>query len=659
MSELGAFDDEDEPGMVPTQDGQPVTSSPDETGEGDEHVQALGELVRLMGVNNIAEDLTEDELGKIATQVCDGVDIDEASREEWKQRTQAGMDLALQKASPKSWPWQNAANIRFPLMTTASIQFAARAYPAIIADSQVVKAQVLGADPTGQRKQTAERVANHMSWQCLTEMKEWEPDVDRMLHNLPIVGCGFKKTYFSPELGRSRSDFVTAMNLIVNMAAPALAVAPRITHCFALYPDQIESRFRSEQFLEFTYHAPANENDDKLAPQDFYEQHTRLDIDKDGYAEPYIVTVHKDEQKVCRIKANFDHDGIRVDPKTGKVIGIDPIQYFTKIPFIPHPDGGFYDIGFAWLLSPLNEAINTIINQLLDAGTLANTGGGFIGSGLRLKGGTLRFSPGEYKEVDVPGGTAKENIVPLTFPEPSAVLFQMLGLMIDSGKEVASVKDVLTGDAKAANASPTTTIALIEQGLKVFTAIYKRIHRAMKEEYSKLFRLNQMYLDEAGIAAFRYDGPPIKPDDYKGQPSDIVPVSDPTMVSDMQKMARATFLQGFLGKGLNDQAILLRIFQAAGIDNIPELFPQPKTGPDAKDLAQFAELSAKVDQMHADAENKRANAMKALADAEAAGGNIDLAHLRLILDTLTVHADVQQNQQQAAQQAQQPQAVAA
>lgn len=617
--------------------------------EPDTHVDVLHELLRLKDVPNIADELSKDQLSKIGSDVQEGVEIDLDSREEWEVRTRAGMDLALQKADPKSFPWPGSANIRFPLMTTAAIQFNARAYPAIISDNAVVKSQVLGPDPQGQRKVIADRVAAHMSWQCLTQMDEWEPGVDTMLVNIPIVGCGFKKTYFSPELGRNRSDFVGAFDLIVNWSVPSLAVAPRITHRFTLYPDQIESRVRSGAFVDFDYQPPTDNSQDEDGAQEFYEQHRRVDLDDDGYSEPYIVTVHKETKSVCRIKANWDEDSIRVNPATGEVVGIDPIQYFTKIPFIPHPDSGFYDVGFAWLLSPLNEAINTLINQLLDAGTLANTGGGFIGSGLRLKGGTIRFSPGEYKEVDVPGGTAKENIVPLTFPEPSTVLFQMLGLLIDAGKEVASVKDVLMGSEPKGNTPATTTIAIIEQGLKVFTAIYKRIHRALKDEYAKLYRLNQKYLDPEMQQAFASEGPPVQAGDYKGKPSDIIPVSDPTMVSDMQKMARAEFLKGFLKTGLNDGAILQRIFSSAGIENIPELMPPPKQGPTPQELAAFAELQAKIGDLNAGADLKRAQAMKAIADAEAVEPGQQLEIYRAFLDTLTANHDASIAQQQADQ----------
>lgn len=601
---------------------------------------------------NLAKDMKPEELTEIGSRVCREAQIDEDSRNLWKQRTQKGMDLALQESKAKTFPWPNAANIKAPLMTVSAIQFNARAYPAIVAGNDVVKAQITGADPGGHKRARADRVSAHMSWQCLTEMKEWEPQIDSMLTALPIVGCAFKKTYRDAALNRNRSDYCSAFDIIVNMAAPSLEVAPRITHEFSLYPYQIEERIRTGQFLKFDYgtvnatgedERPNRRTDpqDEDAPHLFYEQHRRLDLDEDGYAEPYIVTVHKETEETCRITAGYDADGILVDQGTGKVIAIEMHQYFTKVPFIPNPDGGFYDVGFAWILAPLNNAVNTVINQILDAGTLANTGGGFIGSQLRLKGGTIRFNPGEFKEVDVPGGVVKDNIVPLTFPGPSEVLFKMLGLLIEMSKEVANVKDVLTGEAPpGANTPATTTLALIEQGLKVFTAIYKRIHRAMKEEFGKLYKLNCQYFDPQMYAAFT-DVPEVSADDYKGDPLDIIPVSDPTMVSDMQRLARAEFLQRYIGmQGVNSMAIVQRQWEAAGIANIEELIA-PQQGPPPEMLAKVAQLTAEIEQMHANTDNLKAQAIKTLAEAEGLGADKQLNIYRAMLDTISAHNDAQ------------------
>lgn len=639
---------------------------PDPSGDGyegedhpDQHVFTLDELQARILVTNLADDpdrpMSDEELTKIGSRVVRETKIDDDSRESWRKRTEAGFSLAMQENKAKTFPWANAANIQFPLMTTAAIQFAARAYPAIVAGNDVVKAQITGADPQGLKRARADRVAAHMSWQCLTEMPEWEPGVDRMLHALPIMGCVFKKTYFDPTLGRNRSDYVSAFDFIVNSSALSIEVAPRCTHRITLYPYQIEERFRSGVFRKFKYgspspsdtekkqgQAPVDPNDDD-APHEFYEQHRRLDLDDDGYSEPYIVTVHKDTEEVCRIVAGYGEDGIIVDKSNGKIVAIEPRKFFTKIPFIPNPEGGFYDVGFAWLLSPLNRAIDTIINQLLDAGTLANTGGGFIGSQLRLKGGTMRFSPGEYKEVDVPGGIVKDNIVSLTFPGPSEVLFKLLGMLIESGREVASVKDVLTGDAPGggANTPATTTLALIEQGLKVFTAIYKRIHRGMKEEFGKLYKLNRQYFDPTMYAAFT-DIPEISADDYKGDPIDIIPVSDPSMVSDMQKLARAEFLERFKeSPGMNPMAINQRQLEAAGIPNIEELFAKQQ-GPTPEALAHYAELEATIANMNAKTQQMEAQAVLLLAQAEQLEPAAQLEAIKVWISSFTAHNDAAQ-----------------
>ena len=477
---------------------------------------------------NIAEDLDKELLTKIGVRVVREYDIDETSRSDWKTKTEQAMDLAMQVAKEKQYPWPKAANVIYPLMTTAAIQFAARAYPAIVANRSVVKGVVVGNDdgepainpqtgqpatqpgPDGQpqpvwqvqpgeKQNRADGIGEHMSWQLLDEQSEWEPETDAMLHILPIVGCDFRKSYFDPGKGRNSSLRVPAMHLCINYHAKSLETAPRVTEEIKYYPIEIEEQQRAGLFLEPEQPygmADDAQNGDEDAPHVFLEQHRWWDLDEDGYPEPYIVTVHKRSQKVVRIVARYDADGIQFSQLTHKIVKIDPVQYYTKYDFLPNPDGGIYGVGFGQLLRPLNEAVNTTLNQLLDAGTLANTGGGFIGKGLSMNAGAIRFVMGEYKVVNVTGGTLRENIVPMQFPGPSPVLFQLLGMLIDAGREVAAVKDVLTGDAQGkASMSPTTTLALIEQGLKVFTAIYKRIHRSLKAELNKLYRLNRIYGD--------------------------------------------------------------------------------------------------------------------------------------------------------------------
>ena len=487
------------PSLPPTHDANTaIVASTTHAGPDMEQADLLRRWIMTV---NIAEELDDTELGDIGMRVQREYEIDDGTRSEWKDRYRRWMDRALQIIEPKTYPWPGASNVLFPLMTTASVQFAARAYPAIVMGRNVVKGVVVGADKDDAKKLRAERVGGYMSWQILDEMEDWESDTDKLLHVLPIVGCMFRKTYFDPGTQQNVSELVSALRVCVNYHAKSFSRVPRITEEIDLYPIEIEENIRSGKFLDHDYALEGmTDGNDEDAPVEFLEQHRRMDLDNDGYAEPYIVTVLKQTGRVARIVADYDMDGVMFGPEH-RVRRINPVTYYTKYDFIPNFDGGIYGIGFGHLLYPINEAINSTLNQMLDAGHLANTGGGFIGSGISMSAGSVRFQPGEYKTVNSTGPDLKSNIVPLPFAEPSAVLFQLLGFLVEAGKDVAAIKDILMGNQPAGNVPATTVLALIEQGMQVFSAIYKRVHRSLKSEYSKLYRLNRLYMDET--AKFR------------------------------------------------------------------------------------------------------------------------------------------------------------
>lgn len=577
-------------------------------------------LTGMMRAVNIAEDLEEDDLSKIGRRVVDEYKIDKQSRAEWEERNKLAMDLAMQVAEPKMSPWPGASNIKFPLLTEAAIQFAARAYPAIVQGKDVVKGKVIGSDdgvpvagpdgqqtmvadpnggepqpqwqvPPGAKRSRADRIARHMSYQLIEEMEDWEEDTDKLLHMLPIIGCVFRKTYFSREKGQNVSELIPAMKLVVNNGARSLETVPRITQEFELYPYQITERVRGGLFLDVELGRPQGANAaDEDAEHQFLEQHRFIDLDKDDYPEPYIVTVHKDTAQVVRVVANYDEDSV-IFNASGEVAKIQRIEYFTKYSFLPSPTGEFYDIGFGSLLYPINEGVNSSLNQMLDAGHLHVAGGGFIAKGARIKSGVLKFKPGEWKKAESVGGKLKDAIVPLKLPEPSPVLFQLLGLLIDAGKSISSVKDVLTGEAPSAHNTPaTTTLAMIEQGLQVFTAIYKRVYRAEKRELKKLFRLNQRYLPEKSYFTVLDEPEAIAQKDYNGDDVDVVPVADPSVVSSMQKLARAEFLSQYRDDPLVDPIeVRRRIFDHAGIEDVDNLL--------VKQMPQNPEILQQADEI--------------------------------------------------------------
>jgi chaperonin GroES len=553
------------------------------TPEAEQHPAEL--LRSFIGVDNIAPKLDKEVVNKIGPEVVRGYDIDKASRSEWEKQTNTAMDLAMQVAQEKSFPWPKAANVKYPLITTAAIQFSARAYPAIVRGADVVKGEVLGPDPDGAKKQRADRIGRHMSYQVLEEVPDWDEDVDKLLMRMSIVGCEFRKTYFDTMMGLNCSDLVPAKFVVYNHKTP-FAKLRRITHELYPFKNEIIEKQRGGIWSEVQLGLPAGEDNDEDGAFEFLEQHCWYDLDDDGYKEPYVVTVKKDSGEVARIAARFDEDGILLNGK-GEIAKIEPVEYWTKFAFMPNPDGGSYDVGLGLLLNPINETVNTVLNQILDAGTLANTGGGFLGSGLKMKGGAARFVPGEFKPVDNPGGDIAKNIYHMQFPGPNPVLFNLLGLLIEAGKDISSVKDILTGDSQSPNQTATTTLALIEQGQKVFSAIYKRVHRSLKQEFKKLYRLNKLYLQPEDYYRFQDKVEPIYLEDYQGDDTDVAPVSDPTLVSDAQELTRAEALMKFSGDPMINQVALRQGYlRALKVQNIEELLDTSKNPPPPMDPQQ-------------------------------------------------------------------------
>lgn len=547
-------------------------------GEAEEdRADSLATLLRYLEIaetdGNLAPEIADEELANIGARVKREHDIDKASRKEWEDKNKVAMELAMQIVQAKNYPWPGAANVKYPLLTTAAMQFAARAYPAIVPGTSIVKGKVIGEDESGEKRSRANRVGQHMSYQLIEEMEEWEEDTDKLLHVLPIVGCAFRKSYFSPSMGRNVSELVFADHLVVNYWTVSLERAPRISHRFQLYPHEITERMRDGRFVEFDYGRSPDGGDDDEAPHWFIEQHRTIDLDGDGYPEPYIVTIHEEQSRVCRIVPRFEAEGVRLSDD-GRILGIDPLHYFTKYGFIPAPDGSFYDLGFGALIGPISETINATINQMLDAGHLQNVGGGFIDSDLRLKksAGTVRLRLGEYRRVTTQAGkNMSQSIWSMNHPGPSGVLFSLLGLLIDAGKEIAAVKDVLTGEAPQ-NAPATTTLALIEQGMKVFSGIYKRIHRSLKKELKKLYRLNALYMPPQAYFLVLDTPTAIAQEDYAQDDLDVVPVSDPTVVTDMQRLARAEALRTLVvDPGFDPNEINLRYLDALQVEEPQKL----------------------------------------------------------------------------------------
>ena len=557
--------------------------------------------------SNLCDRFSEDDLTRIGAECWAGYDRDEQSRASWMKRNEAGMDLALQIQKEKTFPWPGCANVAFPLVTIAAMQFHARAYPAIVGGDQVVKCAVFGQDPSGELTARAERVSTHMSWQLMYQDKAWEEQEDKAILNLSIVGTNFKKTYYSPSVGHNVSELVLAKDLVLNYWSKSVEDSPRKTHKVPKYHNEVYEnvmrgiwrdvleegwynttpsiRTNSQQIRQDQRQGVTPSQPDNTTSLLFLEQHCSLDLDDDGYAEPYIVTFEATSKCVVRIVCRFDSEDaierVVAGPRKGRVIKIAATEYFTKKTFIPSPDGGIYDIGFGVFLGPLNEAVNSLVNMLLDAGTMQTTSGGFLGRGAKIRGGVYTSAPFEWKRVDSTGDDLRKSIFPTPVNQPSDVLFQLLSLLINYTSRVSGTTDITVGENPGQNTPAQTTQTMVEMGQKIYTAIFKRVWRASKEEFQKLFRLNSVYLS---LDVPSVGGATRK--DYLGtSETQIAPVADPNITSDSQRLQLAMHLKGAAATtpGYDKDAVEMRFLKALRVEGPEAVFPGTKGQPPAKD----------------------------------------------------------------------------
>ena len=564
-----------------------------------------------ISVPNILDTLSEEEQNEISSQCKEGFEEDLASRGEWEKNIDDWIALAKQTKEDKTYPWPGASNVKYPLVTTAAMQFAARSYPSLVpSNGKVVNATVIGKDQTGEKYEKAQRVSTYMSYQVMHEMYGWEEDMDKMLMMLPIIGTMFKKTWFDKVEDKVKSKLVLPKNIVVNYWTVSLDETERISEVIHMSRRIIKEKQNMGIYADVELSDPvaatnlmpndAMQNSNSI-PYTLIEQHTFLDLDDDGYAEPYIVTFEYTSGKLLRISRRYHLDDVKLKADDKTIATIKPIQMYTKFGFIPNPDGSFYDIGFGILLGPINESVNTLINQLVDSGHLHNLQSGFIGKALRVKMGDQSLRPGEWRPVNATADDLRKQIVPLPTKEPSSVLFQLMGTLITSGKELASVAEIFTGKMPGQNTPATTTMATVEQGMKVFTAVYKRIFRALSEEFNKIFELNSLYLDpNKYITVLDME---VGPDDFDKSSCDVSPAADPNAASQQEKLMKAQGLMEMLqvaGPMFNPVKVLSRVLEAQEQPNWQELFSDeviksgqvPPPPPDPKMMAMQAKMQA-------------------------------------------------------------------
>lgn len=608
--------------------------------------------------DNLVEEISEGIKSEWSQEIKTGYDVDKASMGTWIQHSEKGIELATLLKGEKNYPFAGASNVKYPLIVSAALQYNARAYPAIVPSGDPITTKIHGKDPQGAKAARGQRVSTYGSFQLKTENNSWEEDTDKLTFIGPIVGSMFRKYWYDPATDTQKSKLCDPGAVVLDNNIHTLEDAPRISEEFGLWPHEVAARKNSGIFADLEL---SDDDTDKEKRVEFIEQHCRFDLDNDGYPEPYIVTIHKADDIIVRVVAAFDMDDVRVSQDDEpKILSINASTYFVHYPFLPSFDGTFLGSGFGLLLGDLSETANTMINMIIDSAHYSAQPSGFIGAkDFQIKGGATRFDPGEWKTVHARGGDVRAGMVELSVPQPSPILFQVLGMMIDASKEVSSTSSIMTGDAGSANMPVGTVMALIEQGMQMFTASYKRIHRSLKKEFALLSRLNVRYLSVEKYSAFFDEvdeqGQPVQFDpkaDFDLSNMDITPVADPKSVTDMQKMAKAQFLLDLAEKGMVDKgAAITRILDAAGVEDRDELIPQPNPIDEQMQQMQMlglkADLQLKMAQVESEiakATASNAKAIKDMSDAEAKEAGAQMGEYLQILEALKSEIMVGQQQ---------------
>lgn len=558
-----------------------------------------GSIDKMTKSMNIASDMEERDVQTIGLHCKEGFDRDKQSRLQWESWYANAMKLALQVSEKRSFPWLGSSNVKFPLITIAALSWHAKAYPATISGDSVVKCRVVGPDADGSLSKRAIRVGKHMSYQLL-ETTAWEEQTDKGLLVLSIIGTMFKKTMRDNSSRTNISDMVMPQDLVVDYFTTSLETSPRVSHLFQMSKNDVYSNVMQGLYLpsDTPPQQPstgpleearnkAQKTQDPINTSTYFlvEQSCWLDLDGDGYEEPYAVTFERETGKVRRIIARyFTNDVVYVErgQNKGKIERINPENYYTKFEFIPSPDGGFYGLGLGILLGPLNESVNSAINQMFDAGTMKTLGGGFLGRGVRMRGGETSFKPGEWKPVDSTGDSLRNNIVPLPTAEIAPILLDLVKFLVNYGERVAGSGDIQVGEIPGQNVKAETMSIANENGRLIFNATYKRFWRSLKEEFKKLYKLNRIFQQDENFTDKNGVNYAVTKEDYTPDEGGIIPAADPNVTSNAEKrqlwdmvLTSAANQPGFDMYEVNRNRL-----EAYNVPGIDQIYPDPK-GPNA------------------------------------------------------------------------------
>ena len=538
--------------------------------------------------SNLAEVLDEGYMQSVANELVDKIDNDKSTREDWEQAYTIGLDLLGFKYEERTRPFRGAASVHHPVLAQAVTQFQAMAYVELLPSDGPVRTQVVGANST-QLQQAAERVKDYMNYEITHVMEDYNPEMDQLLFQLPLSGSAFKKIYFDEVLNRATSKFIPAEDVIVPYGCSDLDTCERITQVLKMSLNDLRKKQVSGFYLDVDLQGYDGSNENGLQEKkdqidgespgsyaaddmaELYEIHVDLDLEgfedinprngePSGIKLPYIVTIDRSSQRVLSIYRNYNEG--------------DPIkkrnEYFVHYKFLPGL--GFYGFGLIHLIGGLSRTATDILRQLLDAGTLSNLPAGFKSRGIRMRDDADPLQPGEFRDIDAPNGDLRNSFIPLPYKEPSQTLYSLLGFVVQAGQRFASIADMQVGDANQ-QAPVGTTIALLERGSRIMSAIHKRCYYSQKKEFRLLYKVFADYLPETYPYSVEGADRTIKAEDFDGS-LDVLPVSDPNIFSTAQRVTLAqTELQ--LAQSAPDlhnmKEAYRRMYEALGVKDVDEI----------------------------------------------------------------------------------------
>ena len=549
---------------------------------------------------NLAEELPERELGRIAGELLGEFDANKASRQDWEEAYANGLELLGFTYEERTQPFRGASGVTHPLLAEAATQFQAQAFNELLPPSGPVRTVVMGSE-TREKVAQAQRVKTFMNYYITNVMEEYTPDMDQMLFYLPLAGSTFKKTYYDETLGRAVSKFVPSENLVVPYETSDLETSPNITQVVRmslndLRKNQVAGFYRDVEVSPAQRElSGVTEEIDRIEgfePSQIDYDCTLLechvDLDLDGYEDldedgeptgikvPYIVTLSQDNGEVLAIRRNYRED----DELKRK------IQYFTHYKFLP--GFGFYGLGLIHTIGGLSRTATAALRQLIDAGTLSNLPAGFKARGLRIRDDDDPLQPGEFRDVDAPGGAIRDSLMPLPFKGPDQTLFNLLGFVVQAGQRFATITDLRVGEGNE-QAAVGTTMAMMEQGSRVMSAVHKRLHYAMRQEFKILARVMSESLPQEYPYSVAGDDQSIMAKDFDDR-VDVIPVSNPNVFSQAQRimLAQSKLQLAAQAPELHNMHEVFRdMYEALGVTDVDRLMKSiPAEIPEPLDPAQ-------------------------------------------------------------------------